>query len=173
MTPGPGEHVDKPHAGGGGGCWGPAVGTPRGREGNLVWPRCRSSARLVHRLLPASAPPRIPGIRHFWAASPCGFLSPPPVLGFWYPKPLVPQSFSLSQARGCGSKSQPRAEGELSSACSWQDFGGGMSPAGAGWVLSPGPPQPCGRTLAGGAEPQRALALAEANQQLPNSWLPF
>lgn len=36
-----------------------------------------------------------------------------------------------------------------------------------------GHPQPCSQALAMRAEPQRPLALAEANQQLPNSWLPF
>lgn len=91
---------------------------------------------------PGLGSPRIPDIQHSWDASPCGFLSPPPFLGFCYPKAPLPQILSLSQARVCGCKSRPYTEGESSSDPSWQDFGGRMSPRGCCPQHSPGGPGP-------------------------------
>lgn len=186
VTPVPGERVEKPHPGGGG-CWGSAVGTPRSRDGNLASLRCWRRAGLVPHLLPASVPPAALASSASELPLPVVFSPRPQFWVFGVPKPLVPQILGLSQARSCGSKSRPCTVGVPSSDPSRGDFGGGMSSdpsrGRVGAVPEPpcpdtarggrGHPQPCGRALAVGAEPQRPLALAEANQQLPSSRLPF
>lgn len=150
MTPVAGECGWKPHPGGGG-CWGPAVGTSRSRDGNVAWLRCWRHTGLVHRLLPASLPPTSLASSTSGMPLPVVFSLRPHFWTFGIPEPLVPQILSLSQARGCGSKSRTHTEGEPSSDLSWEDFGGDMSSNAPRDTVGVVPEPPCPDTARGGA----------------------